>query len=324
MKFAAVNPLDVVVTKLLELLLKRFVAIVITLIWFSCSCRTARADDDDAAKPRTGFSRGGGKPLRWDPAWREFDWFDGALMGVAGAGIVAGLVIGPNTDAPTRGGILFDEGARDFLRLRNSRDRQFARDTSDFFLSAVTAYPYFVDSLLVASWYRQSPRVGMQMALIAAEAAVVTYSLQTATNVIVSRERPFGRECGGEVSSNSNDCVADNRFKSFLSGHTSQTFAAAGVTCVFHAKMPLYGGGTDWIPCAGSLALATATGTLRIVSDQHYATDVVSGALLGASVGVGLPLFTHFHGRTPEAGGAAKVRVFLLPTTSGAQAVGVF
>lgn len=304
--------------------MKRFIAIVFTLAVLSCVCRPARAADDDPTTSRAGFVRGGGEPLRWDPAWREFDWFDGALMGAAGAGIIAGLVIGPDTSAPTRGGILFDEGARDTLRLRNSRDRQFARDTSDFFLSAVTAYPYFVDSLLVASWYRQSPRVGMQMALIAAEAAVVTYSLQTATNVIVSRERPFGRECGDEVDPDSEDCVADNRFKSFLSGHTSQTFAAAGVTCVFHAKMPLYGGNTDWIPCAGALTLATATGTLRIVSDQHYATDVISGALLGASVGVGLPLFAHFHGRTPEARETSKVRVFLMPTTTGAQAVGVF
>jgi membrane-associated phospholipid phosphatase len=304
--------------------LKRFLAIV-SLVSTLGVCFSARAQDaGEDTEPRKGFVRGGGKPLRWDPKWREFDWFDGALIGVAGVGIVTGLVIGPNTGEPNRGGVLFDETVRDHLRLRNSGDRQFARDTSDFFLSTVTSYPYFVDSLLVASWYRQSPRVGLQMALIAGEAAVVTYALQTATNVIASRERPFGRECGDEVDAETNDCVADNRFKSFLSGHTSQSFAAAGVTCVFHAKMPLYGGGTDWIPCAGGLAMATATGTLRIVSDQHYATDVISGALLGTSVGVGLPLFLHFHGRTPEPGEEAKARVFVLPTLNGAQAVGVF
>lgn len=305
--------------------MKRIFLFVVTLAVWSSVCFPARADDADDVQPtRSGFVRGGGKPLRWDPAWREFDWFDGALIGAAGAGIVAGLVIGPDTGAPNRGGVVFDEEVRDHLRLRNSGDRQFARDTSDFFLSTVTAYPYFVDSLLVASWYRQSPRVGLQMALIAGEAAVVTYALQTATNVIASRERPFGRECGDEVDPDSNDCVADNRFKSFLSGHTSQTFAAAGVTCVFHAKLPLYGGNTDWIPCAGALTLATATGTLRILSDQHYATDVISGAVLGASVGVGLPLFLHFHGSTPERADESKLRVFLVPTTNGARAVGMF
>jgi membrane-associated phospholipid phosphatase len=304
--------------------LKRFLAIV-SLVSILCVCASSRAQSAaDDTPTRHGFVRGGGKPLRWDPKWREFDWFDGALVSVAGVGIITGLVIGPNTGEPNRGGVLFDETVRDHLRLRNSGDRQFARDTSDFFLSVVTTYPPFVDSLLVASWYRQSPRVGLQMALIAGEAAVVTYALQTATNVIASRERPFGRECGDEVDPETNDCVADNRFKSFLSGHTSQSFAAAGVTCVFHAKMPLYGGQTDWIPCAGGLALATATGTLRIVADQHYATDVISGALLGTSVGVGLPLFLHFHGRTPAPGEQAKARVFVLPTTNGAQAVGVF
>jgi membrane-associated phospholipid phosphatase len=259
--------------------------------------------------------------LHWDPAWREFDWFDVTLMGVAGAGTIVGLVIGPDTAAPNRGGVLFDESARDALRLRDPGQRQFARDTSDFLVFTVSAYPYFV----VASWYRKSPRVGMQMALIAAEAAVVTYSIQTATNVITSRERPFGRECGGDVSSSSNDCIADNRFKSFLSGHTSQSFAAAGVTCVFHIKMPLYGEGTDWIPCASGLTAAAATGTLRIVSDQHYATDVIGGAVLGAGVGFGLPLFLHFHGSTPQHDEALlEPRVFFMPTLNGAQAVGVF
>jgi membrane-associated phospholipid phosphatase len=305
--------------------LNRFFVLVVTLLLASSWSWTARAADEEGSdKVRPGFVRGGGKPLRWDPAWREFDWFDAGLMGVATAGIITGTIIGPDTSAPNRGGVLFDDDVRDALRLRNSGDRQFARDTSDFFLSTVIAYPYFVDSLLVASWYRQSPRIGMQMALIAAEAAVVTYSLQTAANVISSRERPFGRECGDEVDPESDDCVADNRFKSFLSGHTSQSFAAAGVTCVFHAKMPLYGGNTDWIPCASSLTLAAATGTLRVVSDQHYATDVVSGALLGAGVGVGLPLLLHFHGSTPERTAESKLRVFVVPTTSGVQAVGVF
>ncbi len=307
---------------------RRIVAVAATIALSSVAwnANAQTAPREPAQKRPTGFTRGAGESLRWDPAWREFDGFDIGLMGVAAAGAITGLIIGPNKSSPNRGGIWFDESARDALRLRDPQQRQYARDTSDFLLSTVAAYPYFVDSLLVASWYRHSPRVGLQMALIAAEASLVTYSLQTATNVIASRERPFGRECGGEVNAQTNDCVANNRFKSFLSGHTSQTFAAAGVTCVFHAKMPLYGGGTDWIPCASGFTLAAATGTLRIVSDQHYATDVIAGALLGTAVGIGLPLGLHFHGSTPpdRAGAELAPRVFVVPTMNGAQAVGSF
>lgn len=305
--------------------MRRLLFILVWCLVVFWSTRSRAADDDDTERRSTGFVRGGGTPLTWDPAWREFDWFDVTLMGVAGAGTIVGLVIGPDTATPNRGGVLFDEPARDALRLRDPGQRQFARDTSDFLLYTLSAYPYFIDSLLVASWYRRSPRVGMQMALIAAEAAIVTYSLQTVANVITSRERPFGRECGDDVNPSSDDCIADNRFKSFLSGHTSQAFAAAGVTCIFHIKMPLYADGTDWIPCAGGLTAAAATGTLRIFSDQHYATDVIAGAVLGAGVGFGLPLFLHFHGSTPHHEEAKLLpRVFLMPTPNGAQAVGVF
>jgi membrane-associated phospholipid phosphatase len=305
--------------------LRRCLAILVSLAIVSFAVRARAVEGDEPERGSVGFARGGGKPLTWDPAWREFDWFDAGLMGVAGTGTIIGLVIGPDTGTPNRGGVLFDESVRDALRLDDPAQRQFARDSSDFLLSTVTAYPYFIDSLLVASWYRRSPRIGMQMALIAAEAAVVTYSLQTAANVFTSRERPFGRECGDEVNPNSDDCIADNRFKSFLSGHTSQSFVAASVTCVFHIKMPLYGAGTDWIPCAGGLTAAAATGTLRIVADQHYATDVIGGAVLGMGVGFGLPLLLHFNGDTPPDQRATLApRFFFVPTPNGAHAVGVF
>jgi hypothetical protein len=41
-------------------------------------------------------------------------------------------------------------------------------------------------------------------------------------------------------------------------------------------------------------ALASATGVLRIVADRHYASDVIVGAVMGLSVGYGLPWLLHY------------------------------
>jgi membrane-associated phospholipid phosphatase len=74
---------------------------------------------------------------------------------------------------------------------------------------------------------------------------------------------------------------------SFWSGHTSFTFAvAAAATQVARLR-----GRTGW----GWLAAATfvgaaLTGYLRVAADQHWLTDVITGAGIGTAVGLGLPL----------------------------------
>lgn len=42
------------------------------------------------------------------------------------------------------------------------------------------------------------------------------------------------------------------------------------------------------------MTTATINGALRIVSDSHWATDVVAGALLGAGAGYGLAYGLHY------------------------------
>ena len=60
----------------------------------------------------------------------------------------------------------------------------------------------------------------------------------------------------------------------FPSGHTATAFL--GATLLSHE----YGHKSVWIPIAG-YSVATATGTLRILNNRHYASDVVVGAAVG-------------------------------------------
>jgi membrane-associated phospholipid phosphatase len=74
---------------------------------------------------------------------------------------------------------------------------------------------------------------------------------------------------------------------SFPSGHTSADFAAAFAYWSIHQRR---GTARAQAPRIATLvALATATGVLRVVARKHFPTDVVAGAALGAAVGWTVP-----------------------------------
>jgi membrane-associated phospholipid phosphatase len=74
---------------------------------------------------------------------------------------------------------------------------------------------------------------------------------------------------------------------SFPSGHTSVAFAAAFAYWSIHQRR---GTARAQAPRIVTLvALAAATGVLRVVAREHFPTDVVAGAALGAAVGWTVP-----------------------------------
>lgn len=262
----------------------------------------ARADDPSARPAgvcevhRPGCSHP--VELDWDPQWRRFEtgeWFvaGGAVLTLTIAGI-----LGPRADHWERRND-FDEGVRDGLRLPAERGRAAVADASDVFLSLLLSYPLLIDPVLVASWYRDNPELGLQIFLVAAEAMVVTAGLMGVAKVAFARERPYVRECGGELDSDNRDCRRRSRFQSFFSGHSALSFVSAGVVCGTHRYVPLYGGGgADAAPCPIAIGAAAAVGLFRVMADHHYASDVLLGAAVGMGLGLLFP-WLHFRGSGP-------------------------
>jgi len=263
---------------------------------------TAQAEDEAEQSDRLGPL---GTPLLWNPAWPEFRTSEWVVTGASVVTLAVSKLVPQRTDH-WQGGVWFDEEARDLIRIRKPAGRQWARDASDIGLVITESWP-FIDSLVVAGWYRQSPHVGVQQALITAEVLAVTAGMQGVISSLVSRERPYVRECGDERSASSRDCTTEEQYWSFYSGHTSQAFAGATVLCMHHAYVPLYGGGWgDNLACVGALGVATGTALMRIGTDVHYATDVMVGAALGSATGLLLPWALHYrHGAPLAADGEA-------------------
>lgn len=237
-----------------------------------------------------------GRAQLWRPEWPRFGLGEWILSGVAGATAVTFTILGPLT-TPRDGGIGPDEDIRSALRASTLERRFRARDVSDVLLTTITTYP-LVDALLVAGWYRRSPGVALQMALIDMEVLALTTGVAGIFKSLVSRRRPYGRICGSERPWSTRDCDSNDLDYSFFSGHAAISFASASVNCAHHIWLGLYGStGGDATSCAAGFAVAATTSVLRIVGDQHYFSDVMVGAAVGTLIGFGVPWLFHYrHG----------------------------
>jgi membrane-associated phospholipid phosphatase len=246
--------------------------------------------------PPTDNRTGGDRPSDWRPRRNIYtSTGDVVIVGAAASIALASALVRPH-DAHAFGGVLFDDDARDFLRIKSRDGRYMVRDASDVGASFLTTWPFLVDSPLTAWWYRGDVKLARSMALVSAEAIGVATAIQGITNVAGSRERPYGRHCGQSPSVDSQaipekvaDCEGSVRYRSFFSGHSAAAFAAAGVLCSHHLGLGLLGDPWDTVTCVSAFAVATSTAVFRVMSDMHYATDVSLGAVIGTSVGFIVP-----------------------------------
>jgi len=262
--------------------------------------------------------------------WPTFSTGDFIVTLSGGAVTLASSIIKPRAQHSLTGPIGFDNGVRKALRAGSLADRYIFRDASDVGLSLTVTWPFVADALTTAWWYRGSREAAQEMALIDLETLAVAGALQGATNVLVSRERPFGRDCGsGELPADAIDCKNSFHYRSFFSGHSAFSFTSAALICVHHMENELLGPPWDAISCAGGYAVAATTATFRVVADVHYASDVLLGAAVGTLVGYSVPLL-HYRKlgggsrMQARASDVQRLQLHLVPSPGGVGLLGIF
>ena len=269
-------------------------------------------------------SRGEGSPRTWDPRFRRFGLGNYILTG--GAILVAGA----SNLIPTKPNVWtsrnnVDEWARRGLSAKRYEASRWARDVSDLLVSVNVSFPLLFDSLIVTYWYRRSPEVAAEMALISTESIAIAAALQGVTSGIASRERPYSRKCGKGIDPHHTDCESSNRYRSFFSGHTTNAFAAAGAACTAHLHHSVFGSGlADGLACGLAFVSAGTVGTMRIVGQKHYLSDVATGAAVGTLVGLGTPWLLHYGPLARQDDAKQKVSLTLLPLPNGLSLGGKF
>jgi membrane-associated phospholipid phosphatase len=305
-----------------------------TALAVSVPVTVARADGDEAKTPAPAplapvkkDAKEPARPFEWDPKWPKVQTYEYVLTGVYAVTALGAVAIpGAPRWTSTNG---LDDAARGALRLPDTEDQQRARDASDVGI-ALLINQVLVDNLFVAWWARQHPNVAWQLMVIDAETLAFTSSVQSLVAGLAGRQRPYvSAICGLPENADLSDCNGSNRYRSYFSGHTTAAFTLAGLTCIHHAELPLYGHVVaDVMGCAGAMATATTVGFMRVLGDQHYLTDVITGAAFGTLAGIGMPWLLHYRGSpkldaTPKKAGDAPPPMFIA-TPGGAYLMGAF
>jgi membrane-associated phospholipid phosphatase len=117
---------------------------------------------------------------------------------------------------------------------------------------------------------------------VLAQAVGTASALTNWSKVVFHRPRPYRYVAG---AAGSGGAAASGL--SFPSGHTSAAFAAAFAYWSIQARRGRAGDHRQRI--AALVLAATATGVLRVAAREHFPTDVVAGAVLGAAAGWAVP-----------------------------------
>lgn len=253
----------------------------------------------------------------WDEDWPKFRVSEYVVTGLATAGAAANFyLVPPPKSSSWRGPILFDAGAERSLAIHSEARINQAKKLSDILVFPLIGYS-MLDGPITTGWVGGNRETAIQLALINAQTFAVNEMLNLSISNTLARRRPKGALCD-PGSKYDPHCV-----KSFWSGHAANAFAAASLVCVQHGALDLYGATADAVSCGTSLAVASAVGVLRIASNDHYASDVIVGAAVGAATGYLMPKFMHFRSKKsgerlgfwlphvgPNGGGLSYVRTW--------------
>ncbi len=248
---------------------------------------TARADDAPAAEQPA---------VRWDPSWQPFQPWQYVTTAAMLGGSLALRFLGPRPEARWDEGILFDDAFIDAFAVRSDPARERWVAVGDVAMYGALAW-LTLDAAVVAAIARDAPYVGLQMGLIDLQSLSFVMAVLWTSQLIAGRRRPLELQCNDpEFAAIEPTCDPDDseRHRGFIAGHTAVTLAAAGLTCMHHGHMPLYGEPWDSIACGAGVALAAVNGASRIVTENHYATDLVLGIGLGAFAGWAIPAALHY------------------------------
>jgi membrane-associated phospholipid phosphatase len=186
-------------------------------------------------------------PIHWDGN----DWLKFGI----GAGVVTGTVLG--LDQP--------------IREASQRSRTTSRDDFATFIEGFGAqYSWAViGAYAVAGWGFDDSKSRRVVVDALAASLIAPGIITTAVKYSVGRYRPSATEATWYAKPFSGNV-------SFPSGHTAQAFALAAVISGHYHQ--------TWVRVT-SFFIAGCVGLARIQLNQHYASDVVMGALIGTAVG---------------------------------------
>ncbi|HWC73884.1 MAG TPA: phosphatase PAP2 family protein [Gemmatimonadales bacterium] len=168
-------------------------------------------------------------------------------------------------------------------------------------LSSVLAYAVTPAVAFGSTYFATGPHAtdgaGWRNVMIVAESVAVAAAITENIKWIAARQRPYEHY---QNFANGAGAASSEVNTSFPSGHTFLP-ASAGTSAAMLATLE-DSSAAPWL-WATTGVMTVATGTLRMMSEAHYFTDVVGGAAIGVGCGVLFPLL---HRRGAALAGSAS------------------
>jgi hypothetical protein len=234
------------------------------------------------------------QPVRDSSTFVLHTWVDGPLvLGTAAAAFGGALVMRQQEPLSTELVYSLDRSsvpAFDRRSFHIDLDEQLeARYSSDIVLGTSMIAPFLLalDKRVRREW---GPLITLY-----SETMLINSSVQTWTAIGVGRYRPIAYLPEASLSQRTDPA----NHNSFFSGHTSSTatatFFMARIMDDLHPEL----GGKRWLLYAGAAVPPALAGWYRIRAGKHFPSDVVTGFVFGAAVGMLVPELhrrTHAHG----------------------------
>jgi membrane-associated phospholipid phosphatase len=129
----------------------------------------------------------------------------------------------------------------------------------------------------------EGPRQAANDILVVGEAALVTTAIQVPLSAAINRPRPWAYGNRAPLK----DRLGGGAGNSFFSGHVANTVAVTVATMRTFQRLHLPA--LAWTALAVGLTGSAFIGVARVASGNHFPTDVLAGAALGAGVGFAVP-----------------------------------
>ena len=227
----------------------------------------------------------------WDAGWTHAGAWDYSVTAVSSATLLVEAIVLQPKRPPLRwsGPILFDADVRSALRATSASTRNSLEDLTWALWAAQVAYPVLVDVPL--AWVHGDRALARDLFWQDAVTLTLAAAVDLGLRDLAGRARPFVYDC---LSRGGTNCLGSTEStRSFPGGHVVNSTAASVLTCTQHLYMELYGSPWDGVTCATTLASDLTIAMMRVVSDNHWASDQIAGIAIGTLIGWGVPYAMH-------------------------------
>lgn len=223
-------------------------------------------------------------------------WVDSSISALSGGGYLTALILKANMDFPEFDGNLYDKENVPSIDQWGMRPYNKALDVVGTVTCALDMVAFPLATFGLEFLFSNLPKQdGITVSLMYAESLLLTQALKDMIKIFAQRVRPYMYFEGYDEGA-----IEYHDFEfSMPSGHTANAFMGASfLTYVFCSYYP----NSAWkIPViATSYAFAFGTAALRMLSGNHFFTDVLAGAAIGTLCGFGVP-FIHTFLEKPNA-----------------------